>query len=173
VSDHNQPDDLTLEELLAAYAEQIANSPDPAGVPQADQPGLKQLQEIVLQLNRAVPDSPPPDQAEQIKAEVLKAYQKDFQRKPSILEKLRESLNHPVEKGYQSVTKRRQLAALRITAAAVLVIIAAFAILPSLGITGGTMVGTATGKSETWTIIGSILLLAGFGLWWWLGSRRK
>jgi hypothetical protein len=173
MSDQNQHNDFNIEELLAAYAEQIADSSNPGAVPQSDQPALKQLQETAYLLSRPGPDSPPPEQAEQIKNEVLKAYQKRYQSKPTLIEKLRGLFNHPARTGYQSAARRRQLAVIRITAAAVLVIIAAFVILPTLDISGGTAVGTAIGNSETWTIIGSILLLAGFGLWWWLGTRRK
>jgi LPXTG-motif cell wall-anchored protein len=173
MSDQKQPNSLPIDNLLAEYADQVASSPDPAAIPHSDQPELKQLQETVLQLARQVPDAPNPEASRQIKASVLKAYQKKYQARSWLSETIRKLSGSPGKSGYMSTSRRRQLTAIRVTAAAVLVIVAAFIILPNLGITGGSTSGAATGSSDTFMLIGGGVLLLGLIVWWWFGSRRK
>jgi hypothetical protein len=173
MSDQNQHSHDSIEEILAAYSDQIQTDPNPTAVPQSEDQDLKLLQDAVLFLSQAAPDGPTQEQAQQIKANVRAAWQKQYQPKPSMLEKISQMFARPTKPVYQSATRRRQLFAVRITAAAALVIIAAFIVLPAVGISGGETSGTASGEFGIWALFVGLLLLAGFGLWRWFSSRRK
>jgi hypothetical protein len=173
MSDHEKRSQQSIDELLAAYADKIQSSPDPTAIPQSGDEEIKALQETIMLLNQDVPEAPSTASAESIKANVFKAWEKQYQPKATLGEKLNQMLPKPVKPAYQSRTRRRQIAALRFTAAAALVIIAAFIVLPAVGISDGSTSGTAFGEVGPWGLLGGLLLLGGFGIWWWLTTRRK
>lgn len=172
MSDHNQPNNRSIDELLAAYTDQVQAAEDPSAIPLSEDKEIRQLQETVLQLHQAAPSSPSRAKAQQLKPAVLEAWQAQCQPKPKMLQRLQQMFAPPEKSGYQSISRRRQQTALRLTAAAALVIIAAFVILPSVGISGGTTSGTAAGDLGWWPLIAGVLFLGGYGVWWWL-SRNK
>jgi hypothetical protein len=173
MSDHNQQSKKSIEELLAAYADQIQLSHDSGAVPQSDDHELKELQETVLLLNQDIPAAPQEVSAAAIRTAVLKAWENQYLPKPTLAERISSLLPRAEKPRYQSRTRRRQIMAVRVTTAAVLVIIAAFIILPAVGISDGSTSGTALGKFGPWGLLGGLLLFTGLGLWWWFTSRRK
>ena len=62
---------------------------------------------------------------------------------------------------------------LRISAAAVVVILATFVFLPDSNLSGGSTSGAAIGDINPWIIIGGLILLGGAALIYWIKSRRN
>lgn len=169
--EHNQ--DRSIEELLAAYTDQVIESQTPEAIPLSEDPEIKGLQETILQLRKEIPATTSQKSANAIKGNVLKAWQEQYQPKQTLTDKIKQILTLPPRKRYQSAVRRRQIAAVRIASAAILMIIVAFILLPSADLSDGSTSGAAAGEVSPWVLIGGLLLIGGVGLWWWLDSRRK
>lgn len=163
MSEINHSDKKSIDELLAAYVDQITDGGDITRIPLSETPELKELQETVQALHPKTPIEATPSSAMMIKTNVIAAWQKEYSQTTGKA--------HSRQK-YRSRTRRRQIAAARIAIAAVIVIITAFIIFPDAGISGGTASGTAAAKPGVWAFIGG-LLIAGTALWWWFNNRRK
>ena len=172
--DLEQNDQKRIDQLLSAFADQIIESDNPASVPLSDEKAVKELQETVLQLNQLTPKPITQASADKIKRNLGLAWNEQYKQKPSLLEKFIELIKVPTRsKGYISTSRRRQMMATRIAAAAIAVVIVTFVVLPGLNISGGSTSGTANGELNPWLIGAGLVLFGAFGLWWWLTSRRN
>ena len=163
----------SINELLAAYADQVLDSESPTDIPLSEDPEIMALQKTILHLGK---DSPPTDDQEsanRIKENVLHAWEEQYRPKQSWLAKIKQTLAPPPKKSYQSTARRRQITVVRIASAVVLMIIVAFILMPSSDLTGGSTSGAAVGELSPWVLLGGGLLVGAIGLWWWLNSRRK
>jgi hypothetical protein len=163
----------SIDELLAAYTDQVIDSQSPADIPLSEDPEIQALQETILQLRSNIPSAPSQESTQEIKENAFMAWETQYQPKQSWAAKIKQNLASPPRRGYQSATRRRQAAAIRIASAAIIVIIAAFILLPTTDLNGGATSGAATGELSPWALIGGALLVSTVGIWWWLNSRRK
>jgi hypothetical protein len=171
--DHDNKQQKTIDELLAAYADQVLDSETPTDIPLSEDPEIMALQKTILQLRKDPSLTDSQKSAEKIKGNLLQVWEEQYRPKQSWLAKIKQILIPPPQKSYQSTTRRRQIAAVRIASAAVLMIIVAFILLPSAELSGGSTSGAATGELNPWVLLGGALLVGAGGLWWWLNSRRK
>lgn len=171
--DQENKQSKSIDELLAAYADQVIDSQSPEDIPFSEDPEIQALQKTILQLRSNIPSARSQKSVQEIKESAFKAWKDQYQPKQSWASKIKQNLAPPPQKGYQSTTRRRQAAAIRIASAAIIVIIATFILLPTTDLNGGSTSGAATGELSPWALIGGALLVGGVGLWWWLNSRRK
>jgi len=163
-----------IEQILSDFADQVIGSDNPNAVPLSTDKQINQLQETVLRLNQHAPTSASAESAEKIRKNLQLAWEKQQTMKPGVLEKIW-GLLKPAEKTkrYQSRTRRQQIMVVRITTAAVLVILAAFVLMPDSGLNGGSASGAAVGGLNPWVIIGGLGLLGGVLVLLWIKSRRN
>ncbi|MEN8241859.1 MAG: hypothetical protein ABFS17_08055 [Chloroflexota bacterium] len=172
--DRNRDHQERIDQILSDFADQVIGSDHPNAVPLSDDQQINLLQATVLRLNQHAPTSASPESSEKIKKNLDLAWEKQHRNKISLFSRIREALKPAAQtRRYQSATRRRQQTALRISAAAIIVLIAAFVFLPDSGISGGATSGAAAGDLNPWIIAGGLALLGGIALWWWIKSRRN
>lgn len=168
-----QNEHKSTDEILAGFADQIIDNLSPAEILFSENPEIKALQETMQYLKKEIPTESPVGSAKKIRGQVNKIWEAEYRPQPSLVDKIKQNLNSAPQKKYKSATRRRQITVVRITAAAILVIIAAFILLPSVNLDGGSTSGAAGGELGPWAIIGGLILVGAVALWWWLDSRRK
>jgi len=155
--------DTFIDEQLADFTDQVMV--DQAGEITApdDEDTLRELQTIVLDIHRSVPQvTIDQELSDRIHRNLIQAWQKEIHHKETLITRITDIFSLR-QTGWQSATQRRRRAAIQIALAVVIVLV----VLIPLTQTQESLPGTAFGDTGLTAAIIILLIIGSISAWFW------